>query len=94
MVRPDLRRDIAGVPEISVPQERVDVGHPGGMSSSQGSTVLWNLVPKDQSEPRLSTRIFEEMRKRSWLCVRGGLEGGLASSGWQLKACWGGGNSL
>jgi hypothetical protein len=27
MVRPDLRRDMVGIPKISVPQERVDVGH-------------------------------------------------------------------
>jgi hypothetical protein len=51
MVRPDLRRDMAGIPEISVPQERVDVKHPGDMSSSQGPTVLRNLVPRDGSEP-------------------------------------------
>jgi hypothetical protein len=57
MVRPDLRRDMVGIPKISVPQERVDVGHPGGMSSSQGPTVLGNLVPRDESEPRSSTRI-------------------------------------
>jgi hypothetical protein len=30
MVRTDMRRDMAGVLEISVPQERVDVGHLGG----------------------------------------------------------------
>jgi hypothetical protein len=38
-VRPELRRDMAGVPEISVPQKRVDVEHLGGMSSLQESTV-------------------------------------------------------
>jgi hypothetical protein len=58
MVRPDLRRDMAGVPEILVPQDRVDVEHPGGTFSSQGPTVLENLVPGDGSEPRLSTRIL------------------------------------
>jgi hypothetical protein len=57
MVRPDLRRDMAGVLEISVPQERVDVGHPGGTSSSRGSGVLGNPVPRDGSEPRPSARI-------------------------------------
>jgi hypothetical protein len=57
MVRPDLRRDMAGVPEISVPQERVDVKHLGGTSSSWGSTVLGNLIPRDGSEPRPSARI-------------------------------------
>jgi hypothetical protein len=40
MVRPDLRRDMAGVPEISGPQERErDVVYPEGMSSPLGSTV-------------------------------------------------------
>jgi hypothetical protein len=39
MVRPDLRRDMAGVPEISGPQERVDVEYPEGTSSPRGSTV-------------------------------------------------------
>jgi hypothetical protein len=57
MVRPDLRRDMAGVPEISVSQERVDVGHLGGTSSSRGSTVLENPARRAGSEPRPSTRI-------------------------------------
>jgi hypothetical protein len=57
MVRPDLRRDMVGVPKISVPQERVGVQHPGGMSSSLESTVLGNPVPRDGNEPRPSTRI-------------------------------------
>jgi hypothetical protein len=48
-VRPDLRRGMAGIPDISVPQEKVDVEHPGGMYSSQGSTVLGNPVPRDGS---------------------------------------------
>jgi hypothetical protein len=40
MVRPDLRRDMAGVPEISGPQEREkDVEYPEGTSSPQESTV-------------------------------------------------------
>jgi hypothetical protein len=57
MVRPELGRDMAGVPKISVPQERVDVEHPRGTSSSRGSTVLENLVPRDRSKPRPSARI-------------------------------------
>jgi hypothetical protein len=57
MVRPDLRRDMVGAPKISVPQERVDVEHPGGTSSSWGSTVLESQVPRDGSELRPSTRI-------------------------------------
>jgi hypothetical protein len=63
MVRPDLRRDMAGIPKIAVPQERVDVGHPGGTSSSRGggvSTVLRNLVPSDRSELRPSARILRK----------------------------------
>jgi hypothetical protein len=40
MVRPDLRRDMVGVPEISGPQERErDVEHLEGTSSPWGSTV-------------------------------------------------------
>jgi hypothetical protein len=60
MVRPDLRRGMAGIPKISVPQERVDVVHPGGMSSSWGPTVLGNPVPRDGSELRPSTRILRK----------------------------------
>jgi hypothetical protein len=60
MVRPDLRRDMVGVPEISVPQEKVDVGHLRGTSSSLGPTVLGNPVPRDGSEPRPSTRILRK----------------------------------
>jgi hypothetical protein len=60
MVRPDLRRDIVGVPEISVPQERVDVGQPGGTSSSGGYTVLKNQTPRDGSEIRPSARILRK----------------------------------
>jgi hypothetical protein len=39
MVRPDLRRGMAGIPEISGPQERErerDVEHPERTSSPQG----------------------------------------------------------
>jgi hypothetical protein len=40
MVRPDLRRDVAGIPKISGPQGRErDVEHPEGTSSPWGSTV-------------------------------------------------------
>jgi hypothetical protein len=57
MVRPDLRRDMVSIPKISVPWERVDEEHPGGTSSSQGSTVLGNLVPRNGSKPRPSAKI-------------------------------------
>jgi hypothetical protein len=40
MVRPDLRRDMVGIPKISFPQERErNVEYPEGTSSPQGSTV-------------------------------------------------------
>jgi hypothetical protein len=40
MVRPDLRRDMTGIPKITGPQERErDVEYPEGMSSPQVSTV-------------------------------------------------------
>jgi hypothetical protein len=42
MVRPDLRRDMVGIPKISGPQERErkkDVEYPEGTSSPRGSTV-------------------------------------------------------
>jgi hypothetical protein len=60
MVRPDLRRDMAGVPEISGPQEREremqstqrERLHHGGPQSLVG-----NLVPRDRSELRVSARI-------------------------------------
>jgi hypothetical protein len=57
MVRPELRRDMADIPKISVPQERVDVGHSGGMSASRGPTVLGNPAPRDGSKLRPSARI-------------------------------------
>jgi hypothetical protein len=40
MVRPDLRRDMVGIPEISNPQEKErDVEYPEGTSSPRASTV-------------------------------------------------------
>jgi hypothetical protein len=44
MVRPDLRRDMTGIPKISGLRERErererDVEHPEGLSSPWGSTV-------------------------------------------------------
>jgi hypothetical protein len=60
---PDLRRDMAGVPEISVSQERVDVEYPGGTPSSQGSTVLGNPVSRDRNEQRPSARILRKGEK-------------------------------
>jgi hypothetical protein len=61
MVRPDLRRDMVGVPEISVPQEREREGceAPRGNVFTTGSpqSLVGNLVPWDESELRSSTRI-------------------------------------
>jgi hypothetical protein len=58
MVRPDLKRDMAGVPEISGPQERErDVEHPEGTSSPRKSTVPSGKPGSQrQSELRPSTR--------------------------------------
>jgi hypothetical protein len=60
MVRPDLRRDMAGVPEISGPQEREremwstqkECLHHGGPQSLVGIPV-----PREGSKPRPSNRI-------------------------------------
>jgi hypothetical protein len=51
---------MTGIPEISVPQERVDMEHPGGTSSSLGPTVLGDPVPRDKSEWRPSARILRK----------------------------------
>jgi hypothetical protein len=52
MVRPDLRRDMVGIPKISVLQERErDVEYPKGTSSPRGSTVLGNPVSKTLNMP-------------------------------------------
>jgi hypothetical protein len=77
--RPDLRRDIVGVPDISGPQKRKremwstqrECLHHGGSQSLVG-----NPVPRDESELRPSTRIFEKMREQLQLCMRGGLTEG------------------
>jgi hypothetical protein len=60
MVRPDLRRDMMGIPEISGPQERKremwstqrECLHHGGPQSLVGNTV-----PRDRSKLRPSARI-------------------------------------
>jgi hypothetical protein len=63
MVRPDLRRDMAGIPEISGPQERErDMKHLEGTSSPQGGpqSLVGNPVPRDESELRPSTRVLRK----------------------------------
>jgi hypothetical protein len=62
MVRPDLRRDMVGIPEISGPQDREreremwstqeECLHHGGPQSLVG-----NPVPRDGSEPRPNAKI-------------------------------------
>jgi hypothetical protein len=57
MVRPELRRDMAGIPEISGPQERErerDVEHPEGTSSPWGSTVP-SEEPGSQGQEQVET---------------------------------------
>jgi hypothetical protein len=63
MARPDLRRDMVGVPEISGPQEKEremwhtqrECLHHGGPQSLVG-----NPVPRDESELKPSTRISKK----------------------------------
>jgi hypothetical protein len=72
--RPDLRRDMAGIPKISGPQEREremwktthrrNVLTTGMSTVPSGEPGCW-----DESELRPSTRVFEEMRERPQLCV-------------------------
>jgi hypothetical protein len=79
MVRPDLRRDMVGVPEISGPQER-EREREREMWSTQRERLLHggpqslvgNPIPRDKSEPRPSARMSRK-RERSQLCVREGL---------------------
>jgi hypothetical protein len=66
MVRPDLRRDMAGVPEISGPQERESrCGAPRGNVFTRGwggcsQSLEGNPVPRDESKLRPSARILRK----------------------------------
>jgi hypothetical protein len=70
MVRPDLRRDMVSIPEISGPQkrerererERERCGTPRGNIFTMGGpqSLVGNLVPRDDSKPRPSTRILRK----------------------------------
>jgi hypothetical protein len=71
---------MAGVPEISGPQEKErNVEHNpqmerlphGGSTVPSGEPSSW-----DESKLQPSARVFEEMRERPQLCVRGGLTEG------------------
>jgi hypothetical protein len=52
MVRPDLRRDTAGIPKISGPQEREKCGTSRGNVFTMGGpqSLAGNSVPRDKSK--------------------------------------------
>jgi hypothetical protein len=63
MVRPDLRRDMAGIPEISGPRERErEMWSTQRECLHQGSpqSLVGNPVPRDRSKPRPSVRILRK----------------------------------
>jgi hypothetical protein len=62
MVRPDLRRDMAGIPKISGPQEREKCGTSRGNIFTIGGpqSLVGNPVPQDKSELRPSTRFLRK----------------------------------
>jgi hypothetical protein len=71
------------------------VEHPGGISSSQGPTVLGNPVPRDGSELRPSSSISRKWeRDRGSVCEedspREDIEGRLAGGEWRMEVHWGG----
>jgi hypothetical protein len=60
MVRPHLRRDMAGVPKSQVLRSESRCGVPrGNVFATAGGpqSLLGNPVPRDGSEPRPSARI-------------------------------------
>jgi hypothetical protein len=73
---------MAGIPEISGPQEREremwKTTPRGNVLTTGMSTVPSGepSFPRDESELQPSARVFEEMRERPQLCVRGGLTKG------------------
>jgi hypothetical protein len=73
---------MAGVPEISGPQERDremwKTTPRRKVFTTRGSTVPSGepSFPQDESKLRPSARVFEEMRDRPQLCMRGGLTEG------------------
>jgi hypothetical protein len=73
---------MAGVPEISGPQEREremwKTTPRRNVFTTRGSTVPSGepSFPREESELRPSARVFEEMRERPQLSVRGGLTEG------------------
>jgi hypothetical protein len=102
MVRPDLRRDMAGVPEILGPQERE---REMWNTTPRGNifTTGWATVPSGEPGSWDKSELRERERERDQITAlharrthrgREDLEGRLASGGWRLEAHWGGGTSL
>jgi hypothetical protein len=99
-VRPDLRRDMVGIPEISGPQERErDVEHTtqrehlhhGGATVPSGEPGSWD---KNELREREREREITALHTRRTHQGREDLVGRLARGGWQLEVHWGGGTSL
>jgi hypothetical protein len=100
--RPDLRRDMVGVPKIPGPQERemwntIPTGNIFTMAGPQ--TLVGTPVPRTRASCNLALEFWGGEREITALHVRThwgreDLEGSLASGGWQLEAHWGGGTSL
>jgi hypothetical protein len=73
---------MAGIPKISGPQEREremwKTTPRRNVFTTRGSTVPSGEpgFPRDESKLRPSARVFEEIRERLQLCVRGGLTEG------------------
>jgi hypothetical protein len=68
MVRPDLRRDMAGIPKISGPQERERERERERCGALRGNvfamgcpqSLVGNLVPREENKPRPSARILRK----------------------------------
>jgi hypothetical protein len=62
MVRPDLRRDMAYVPEIAGPQGRERCGAPRGNIFTMGGpqSLVGNRVPRDKSKLRPRARFLRK----------------------------------
>jgi hypothetical protein len=90
---------MAGIPEISGPQEREremwKTTPRRNVFTTRRSTVPSGepSFPREEGKLRPSARVFEEMRARPQLCVRGGLTEGertlredwpVVDGGWRL----------
>jgi hypothetical protein len=97
---------MAGMPEISGPQEREremwKTTPRRNIFTTRASTVpSGEPISPDESELRPSARVFRgnerettAQRARRTHQGREDLEGRLAGGGWQLEVSWGGGTSL